>query len=321
LWNFLVNTAFVRFTRLQKLIDKHLKGKTTSAETAILEHWLDTISSESRTEIPVDRKEAIRNRIQQRIQTHSLQQSEKGRVRTFTPWMPVAAAVIPLLMAGALYMGYTLRADDQITIKTGIGEQREIQLPDNSKVWLRPNSMLTYAKTFSGKRQVTLQGEAFFDVRRNPARKFSVHAGHVEVEVLGTSFDVKSYANFPTAVVAVNTGKVRVLHDAEELGTLLPNQKLEYGVQSAQVRISECIEVDPAGERLVFESATLREVLLTISNYYPITFEGKISDTIKISGAFRKDLTRSALVDVLNSVVDKYRIQIKKHTDTRYSVE
>lgn len=287
----------------------------------MVERWLDNIASENKTEIPPDQKHAIRERIRGRVKERAMQKNIKGKTIYMRPWMRVAAALVPLLVA-CLYIFYVFNKASEVTVITGIGEQKEIRLPDNSKVWLRPNSSITYPEVFGEQREVALTGEAFFDVQRNPQRKFRVKTRTIYVEVLGTSFDVKAYRQLPVASVTVNTGKVKVSDESKVLGIVLPNHKLEYTRASSEAHIYASSPADPEGdEGLRFEDATLREVLVTISNYYTVRFEGKISDNVRLSGSFRKDMTMAQLVDVLNTVIEKHKIKIEKQNDILYRVK
>jgi transmembrane sensor len=309
----------VPLLKLQKLIEKYLSGKTSAAENDMVERWLDNIAAESATDIPYDRKSVIRERIRARVKQRTIPGTTVVKTIYFRPWMRVAAALVPLLVA-SLYVLSVL--DSDITVITGIGEQREIRLPDSSKVWLRPNSSLTYPESFGAQREVKLSGEAFFDVQRNPQKKFIVETNTITVEVLGTSFDVKAYKQLPVATVTVNTGKVKVSNDSKRLGVLLPNHRLEYRRESSEVRIFQSPPADPEGDDgLRFDDVTLREVLVTISNYYPVEFDGKISDDVRLSGSFRNDMTIAQLVDVLNTVIEKHHIKIEKQDDILYTIK
>lgn len=113
-------------------------------------------------------------------------------------------------------------------------ERIQVRLEDGSLVWLEPGSRLSYPQHFSAdKREVLLEGEAFFEVARNPNRPFYVYANEVVTKVLGTSFRISAFENARQVLVAVKTGKVSVykqnridFDDPETRGiVLLPNQQ------------------------------------------------------------------------------------------------
>ncbi|MCJ8208402.1 FecR domain-containing protein [Mucilaginibacter sp. RS28] len=127
-------------------------------------------------------------------------------------WSYSAAAALLLFACGYWYV------TSQIIIQTGFGEQRSVTLPDNSIVKLNANSALRYPRAWRihGVREVWLNGEAFFRVQHlnkqpqqvKPSERFVVHAGVVQVQVLGTEFNVKSRRNHVT--VSLTKGKIGV---------------------------------------------------------------------------------------------------------------
>jgi transmembrane sensor len=116
---------------------------------------------------------------------------------------------------------------------------KTITLPDGSSIVLQPHSKLEYDKSFSAStREVTLTGEAFFEVKKDASRPFLVHANEIVTRVIGTSFSVRNFAN-ENIVVQVKTGKVSVFRQKEQQDenneiiavegvVLTPNQQVEY---------------------------------------------------------------------------------------------
>jgi transmembrane sensor len=129
---------------------------------------------------------------------------------------------------------------------TGLVEQTNhsykpqiITLSDGSSVLLKPNSKLSYPKTFTGNtRKVYLSGEAFFEISKNPKKPFFVYANEIVTKVVGTSFRIKAYADLPNVEVIVRTGKVKVrsnpliTNSKEKEIILLPNQALRVTRQN-----------------------------------------------------------------------------------------
>lgn len=107
------------------------------------------------------------------------------------------------------------------------GEQLVVSLPDGSTVELNSGSSLKHARSFSGDREVTLDGEAFFDVKKTGSR-FTVHTFNAEVQVLGTTFNVKAWENayHPKSSVTLATGSVQLVpkHNPDGAIVLSPGQ-------------------------------------------------------------------------------------------------
>ena len=120
-------------------------------------------------------------------------------------------------------------------------------LSDGSTVILQPHSSLEYPKSFSSSsRNVYLKGEAFFEVKKDAMKPFSVYADKIVTRVLGTSFSVRAYDRDKEIVVTIKTGKVSVLTSAQledenrqgddPVGTLLtPNQQVVFSKKESQM--------------------------------------------------------------------------------------
>ena len=114
-------------------------------------------------------------------------------------------------------------------ISTRHGSRTTVSLPDGSVVWLNAGSKLVYNKDFgTRKREVTLTGEAYFDVKKNADKPFIIHAGKIDIKVLGTLFNVKSYPGEKLTEASLIRGSIEVLirdRPAEKI-ILKPNEKI-----------------------------------------------------------------------------------------------
>lgn len=113
----------------------------------------------------------------------------------------------------------------QFTANTPLGEKAMLMLPDSSKVWLNSGSKLTYTAQ-SKQRIVNLQGEAFFEVKKDHRKAFVVQAGEVNVQVHGTNFNISAYDSDPEIAVSLESGLVSLLerNSGVVLAKLKPNQ-------------------------------------------------------------------------------------------------
>lgn len=115
------------------------------------------------------------------------------------------------------------------TVSTRAGSKSKIELPDGTQVWLNADSKLVYNGDFSGKlREVSLSGEAYFDVVKDKSRPFIIHTSSVQVKVLGTAFNVRSYPSDKTTETSLIRGSVEVSLNAhpEKKVVLKPNEKV-----------------------------------------------------------------------------------------------
>ncbi|MCG8323297.1 MAG: FecR domain-containing protein [Cytophagales bacterium] len=139
-------------------------------------------------------------------------QKPGGKQRPF--WSRWLKAAVLLLATSSLawIMWYNYRTDTPIALlekETQRGHKATLTLADGSTVILNSQSKLIYPENFDNIREVTLEGEAFFQVNRNPAKPFIVHSHGLKTTVLGTSFNIKAF-NDEDIAVTVATGKVKV---------------------------------------------------------------------------------------------------------------
>ena len=147
------------------------------------------------------------------------------------------AASISLLFALTTFTIYTFQQNAKSAstlneVTAPLGSRTNLVLPDGSSVWLNSGSKLTYTSGFGRKtRDVSLSGEAFFDIRHQEGKPFTVNSGDLHIEVLGTTFNVKAYPEENTIETTLVKGKVTVKLNSEESGQVIvlkPNEKLIY---------------------------------------------------------------------------------------------
>ncbi len=162
---------------------------------------------------------------------------EPLRARSFRKWY-AAAAVIAFFMASILVF-YKLRTKPtQVSselLLTHYGQRIKATLPDGSVVWLNAGSSIKYVNNIrDGKREVMLNGEAYFDVKHDAVHPFVVHAGKLNVVVLGTAFNIKAYNTEPYIETTLIRGKVEILNTVKPGApiVLLPNQKVRVDTQT-----------------------------------------------------------------------------------------
>ena len=139
-------------------------------------------------------------------------------------------------------------------VETRLGTRSRLVLPDGTTVWLNVGSVLTYPSSFySPNREVTLDGEAFFDVVKDPLHPFIVHASALNIRVLGTTFDVRAYSLDKTVEATLIKGAVEVTRkDAPNAPRILlrPNEKLVFHTEPA-TKEAETASASPAASDVV----------------------------------------------------------------------
>lgn len=188
----------------QKLLYKYFKGTATIDEEKQLLNWVD--------ESPANRKAFQKERMLYDIALFTdekklKKEEKKARILPMLKWSArVAAVVVVALSCGFLFRDYQYNKAAQMqTVAVPAGQRAQITLADGTRIWLNAKSTLTYATNFGRTtRNVTLEGEAYFEVAKNKDIPFYVNTEKNKVRVVGTSFNVCAYKDskeFETTLV------------------------------------------------------------------------------------------------------------------------
>lgn len=128
------------------------------------------------------------------------------------------------------------------TVTTRPGSKTKMQLPDGTTVMLNAGSNISYNEIFnSNTREVHLSGEAYFDVTHDKERPFIIHTNSLDIRVLGTAFNVRSYPNEKTTETSLLRGSVEIsIHDNPGKKIILkPNEKLVMNNEVQEEKINQ----------------------------------------------------------------------------------
>ncbi|RBL89013.1 FecR family protein [Chitinophaga flava] len=310
--------------QLKRIINRYLAGNASGKEAALMEAWYEEALEEARQQPATGQSETHRQQVLERLHLE-MQNTPTGRVIRFSGARNIAAACIVLL--GGASLGYRYQFDildlvDPIPVETVTAhafQVKQVILPDSSRVVLNANSEISYPKKFRGKkRQVHLNGEAFFDVVRNPSAAFTITAPHLQVKVLGTSFVMTDSSHIQAARVSVKTGRVAVSADVKgfPVTQLTANQELFYDEAGGVVNINKHQDVDIGwtNKQLVFNNVALSEVFREIENMFhvKINVRDTVINEMKFTGAFEPG---DPLPDMLKVIALSYRLTIHKNKD------
>ncbi len=283
------------------LVTRYLNKETNSQENAEMEDWLSQ-SEANREELEQTARmlrkidtyyrakrfdpNAAWTNVNTQISPTKVKsiQLTKKRKEVIAHFYKYAAIVLLALLLGSVgyYIGFRNRIPAVYNEIISAENQvlNEYVLPDGSIVTLNSNSKLTFPKKFKGDiREVTIEGEAFFDVQRNPEKPFVINAGKAQVKVLGTSFSVCAYPGAETVEVIVETGKVQVVSNNIELPVksrevfLIPGEKGTFFTTNEILEKS--VNENPnflawKTHDLIFNKVPLREVVESLEKAYHI---------------------------------------------------
>jgi ferric-dicitrate binding protein FerR (iron transport regulator) len=184
-------------------------------------------------------------------------------------------------------------------IETPYGGKYQINLPDGSKVWLNSASSLRFPAFFSGNtREVELNGEAYFDVARNPDMPFKVITKDQIVEVLGTRFNINSYSDEESFKTTLIEGSVKIIYK-DRVVLLSPGQQFQPSLKSSKVIEADNEEVIAWTKGyFLFKDEDIHSIMRKVSRWYnvEVTYSGDIPDV-----GFGGNISRSKDIhEVLN---------------------
>ena len=251
----------MRQKNFKKLLDGYISGKLGSKEESALEKFDHGMLHKNQSR-KLPNKEAVWSQIS------SVFPEKKSPVRL--PLIYRIAASILILIGFSIALRYSLQEKDKevelIEYTTIRGQRMDFMLSDGSQIRLNANSFISFPENFrsSTTREITLVGEAFFKVTRNPDKPFIVHTGSVSTKVLGTAFNVKHYTDGLGSVV-VKEGKVQVLKSTDQYVVLNPNEKaIIYSDSLSKTKSDFETEVSWLSEDLIFDRVSAKELLTTL---------------------------------------------------------
>lgn len=187
------------------------------------------------------------------------------------------AAIFILLLAlpFSYYFGTRSNQDNNslTTISCAFGDKSSIILPDSSRVWLNSGSKLTFSSNFRNGRKVSLEGEAFFSVAKDKNHPFRVKTTDVEVEVLGTRFNLKAYPEENLVSTTLVEGSVNISSKYQQT-IMKPAQKLVFDKGSKKMVVQELTDTTPETEwkdgRFVFRNESLAELKPKLERWFDV---------------------------------------------------
>lgn len=198
------------------------------------------------------------------------------------------------------------------TLTTARGETYRVRLPDGSLVWINAATTLIYPTSFATlkKRTVELNGEAYFEVSKDKTRPFVVKTSKQELVVLGTHFNINSYADEVQTVTTLLEGSVKI----NEKTFLKPGEQAQVSV-NGNINVREANVEEALGWKngfFLFDKDDLPTVMRQISRWYNINvkYEGEIPKA-SFDGKVYRNLNLSKALDVLKYANVKFRVEDK----------
>ena len=304
---------------IEELLFRYCEGKLSGDERKHVEEWIS--ASKENEELAKTVHElywaADTLSVMDKVDAGKALKKAKGKLvrrkfKTVFLWAERAAAImfIPLLSAYLLQIKNSDVAEARMMeIRTNPGMTTAFVLPDGTNVSLNSGSVLRYPEFFSkDKREVELIGEAFFDVTKDPNKRFVVKtSGDERVEVLGTSFNMEAFPGDSILSTTLLEGKVRFVSDAGSV-QMNPGEKLVYKNKTSKAKLTKTNgEAETAWKygKIIFDNTPFNEVLRMLSKRFNVDFVVK-------NEKYRKDsFTGTFSTQRLEQVLDVFSISSK----------
>lgn len=220
-----------------------------------------------------------------------------------------AAIVILLLITTSIILW---KNGGEVSVTPAIQEDNlivsgitSIKLPDGSVVTLRDGSRLNMDNSFEGdSREVSLHGEAFFNVVSDPHKPFIIHTGTVKTTVLGTSFSIKANPADPKITVTVSQGMVKVEDENILLAMLEADKQLVYDTGSNRVTektVDAGVELNWRSHDVIYRNSSFEQIVEELSAIYEVTilFEDDVLKERQITASLDDRDGIETILDIL----------------------
>ena len=287
----------------RELLVRYMQGKCDAAETELVKYFLlqpewqqamDELLEEDfqqfETWIP-----DINQSIEWNRRFHEKHVNRASRSLKGMHWVGYAAACLILISAGFYFISFSGQSAKNNAITAMLervnarGQRSKIILSDGSVVYLGAESSIKFPGKFGAySREISLNGEAFFEITKNPSKPFIIHTRDVQTKVLGTSFKINAF-NGSRLTVSVATGKVsidRKISDKgplKSLALLIPGQKVDYDPATLTAKVGETdIEAVKNWKDgiMSFVATPLKDIAVELERSYNVNIDFK-DDMIK----------------------------------------
>lgn len=302
----------------KNLIGKYLEGTLDPAEAAQLEQWLDAAGDEHAFDtLTEEEKQNARTGGYEKLIARIQETQQRRRVQPLFRYWKVAAGIAILIASGTLFRTGILNVvapHRLVATKSMVGHTKKHILSDGSIVWLKGKSRLVYPVSFGGgKREVTLEGEALFEIAQDPAHPFLVKCGSLTTTVLGTSFNIREKGK--ETEVTVLTGKIALSAPASPGMVLYPEQQAIYSAPAAAITKQET-GMPPINDimkgteyNMAFNDAAMPYVLQRIEKKFEVNIQ--LQDAVINTNLITADFTDQSLQHTMNMICQALYLDVE----------
>lgn len=330
---------------LSKIFDRFLRGKADASEEYIVKKTSKIINKGKNSPLSKEQSEIIVNRVYQNLATRfgfkydidtkpaiELPSNSNKKSMALRYFVSAAAAILLIISGGLWYFQSNGGLDTILFANSTKIEQQffaadsimHITLPDGSLITLNKGSLLSYSSMYFNKnrREIHLEGEAFFEVKKNEKKPFIVHSGNIQTIVKGTSFNIKAYKELSNSTISVREGKVEIKAEDKTLDVLTANKQLVYDKQNSRYISEDKPWEDSSGwmnGEFQLNHADVTELQLRIKQHFDIDLvvHGDALKGMALESSFAKG---SNIDSVLKSICLLYNVKYKLINDRQVEI-
>lgn len=240
--------------------------------------------------------------------------------RNLPIWI-AAACFFVIAAAGIMFLKFKTDVVEVSVVQkfTERAEHKFLLLSDSTQVWLNASSTINYPEKFdTKKREVYLNGEAYFDVKHADKIPFIIHTGDVTTVVLGTAFNVKAYEGQQHITVSVKRGKVQVLKQDKVVSTLVKGQEVKIDKKNVHQLADKLNDNNNAGSwqygYLAYEDENFADIIGDMERVYNteiIVMNGQLKNLL-VTTSFNRDIGAEKALEILCRLTDA-KLEIKNN--------
>lgn len=300
----------------KELLLKYISGKASQQEKEEVASWIDADAANLKEFISL--RKSYDTFLWQ--DTESLSRKTK-KIFSLRPvarrvWQIAAMFAMAFGLSYIMIQAFQKENVEMQTVYVPAGQRTQVTLADGTMVWVNGKSTLTFPNRFSSHtRKVELDGEAYFDVRKDPEKQFIVSTAHQSaIKVLGTKFNVKAYKEADEVITTLVEGKVNfefcnVARQPQYI-VMAPGQKLVYNSLDGRTELHATSgerELSWKDGKIIFRQTSLREALDILADRYNVEFT--VRENVPYDDSFSGTFTNRNLEQILNfiSVSSKVR--------------
>lgn len=300
----------------EEMLLKYISGKASQAEKERVAEWIDADAEHLKQFMTL--RKAYDTMLWQDTEQVSKQPVKRVSLRYMMRKTMRMAAMFAIAI-GLGYMASQMLFEEDVqmqTIYVPTGQHMQVALADGTKVWVNGNSTFSFPGKFSKEsREVTLDGEAYFEVEKDVERQFVVSTPHRSgIRVLGTKFNVKAYPDKECVTTTLVEGRVNFeFYDKAQHKhsvAMKPGQKAVYNSSTNKVEVyatSGEKELSWKDGKIIFDHTPLKEILIILAEKYNVDFvvDKRVSHDDSFTGTF----VNMSLEQILNYIKASSKIR------------